>query len=159
MLDHKPKILISSCFLGNKVRYDGVAKAILHPQLTTWQLNQQLIVICPEMAGGLPVPRPKAEQLNGKVIDEYGKDVSAQFVAGAKQALLLCKEHDIRYALLKEFSPSCGSGHVYDGSFKGNKITGMGVTAQLLTEHGIKVFSELTLNELILAVNSEPETE
>ncbi|TRX58052.1 DUF523 domain-containing protein [Thalassomonas sp. M1454] len=151
----EPKILISSCFLGNKVRYDGMVKTIMHPQLSTWQQNQQLIVICPEMAGGLPVPRPKAEQFGDKVIDEHGRDVSEFFISGAEQALQLCKEHNIRYALLKEFSPSCGSGHIYDGSFKGNKIVGMGITSKLLIEHGIKVFSELTIDQLILAINTE----
>ncbi|WP_371187519.1 DUF523 domain-containing protein [Thalassotalea maritima] len=143
------KILISSCLLGNPVRYDGQSKGLIHPQITTWQQQGKLVLICPEVAGGLPVPRPRAEQRNGKVIDEYGNDVSEAFTRGAEAALALCKAQQIGFALLKEFSPSCGSSQVYDGQFNGTKIQGQGETAKLLTEHGIGVYSELTLSQLI----------
>ncbi len=148
------KILISSCFLGNKVRYDGKTKSIVDPQITTWQQQGCLVVICPEVSGGLSVPRARAEQVGDKVCDEFGVDVTAQFQLGAKQALDLCLLHQIKFALLKEYSPSCGSKQVYNGDFNGTKIKGKGVTAQLLSNHGIKVYSELTLKQLIIDYNN-----
>ncbi|TKB45383.1 DUF523 domain-containing protein [Thalassotalea mangrovi] len=147
------KILISSCFLGNKVRYDGQAKSLLHPQLQTWQQQGRLVVICPEVAGDLPVPRPRAEQSGDKVIDEFGNDVTRAFTQGAAKALALCQQQGIRLALLKEYSPSCGANMIYDGTFSGTRIAGMGVTAKLLSEHKIQVFSEQTLEQLINLIN------
>ncbi|OUS32087.1 hypothetical protein A9Q98_02125 [Thalassotalea sp. 42_200_T64] len=147
------KILISSCFLGNKVRFDGKTKTLIDPQIATWQQQGRLLVICPETAGGLAVPRPRAELLAGnvaeRVIDELGNDVTKPFQQGANAALALCQQQHIKYALLKEYSPSCGSSEVYDGHFQGKKIIGMGVTAKLLTASGIKVYSELTLAKLM----------
>ncbi len=143
------KILISSCLLGNKVRYDGQSKALQHLQLSTWQQQGRLVLICPEIAGGLAVPRAKAEQKDGQVITEQGEDVTANFMEGAAMALALCEQYNIRYALLKEFSPSCAAMQIYDGNFNGTKIIGMGTTAKLLVEHGIEVFSELTIEQLI----------
>jgi len=145
------KILVSACFLGEKVRYDGKHKALSHSIIQKWQSEGRLISICPEVAGGLPVPRPAAEisNLNGKVITSQNLDVSVAFQHGADIALKICKKHDIHYALLKESSPSCGSNTVYDGSFSGKKILGEGKTTELLRQHGIKVYSELTIKDLI----------
>ena len=147
------KILISSCFLGNKVRYDGGDNLLINTTLKRWQQAQRLVVICPELAGGLSVPRAPAEI---KIVDEkiivstnVGEEVTDAFERGAKQALLLCHEHDIHYALLKESSPSCGSSTIYNGEFKHVKISGQGVTTALLRAHGIKVFSEQNLMALI----------
>ena len=148
------KILISSCLLGNKVRYDGKSKPIAHPQISTWQQQGRLIVICPEVEGGLSVPRIKAEQRLDKVISEQGQDVTAQFKAGAQLALNLCLKHDIKYAILKEFSPSCGSTKIYNGKFNGEKINGQGITAKLLMGHGISVYSELSIEQLIADLNA-----
>ncbi|WNC68708.1 DUF523 domain-containing protein [Thalassotalea nanhaiensis] len=147
------KILISSCFLGNKVRYDGQTKSIVDPQIATWQQQGCLTVICPEVSGGLSVPRARAEQIGKQVFDEFGVDVTAQFQLGAIHALELCQQQQIKFALLKEFSPSCGSKQIYNGDFNGTKIKGQGVTAKLLTEHGIAVYSELTLAQLIIDYN------
>ncbi|QDP02697.1 DUF523 domain-containing protein [Thalassotalea sp. PS06] len=147
------KILISSCFLGNKVRYDGESKSLMHPQLQTWKDEGRLVVICPEVAGGLSVPRARAEQSKDLVFDEFGNNVTEQFKRGANEALRLCQQHNIRYALLKEFSPSCGGRMIYDGTFSGTKVRGMGVTAKLLSQHGIDVFSEESVEQLILRVN------
>ncbi len=148
MLD---KILISRCFLGENVRYNGEIKLFAHPLLTLWQQQDRFIAICPEVSGGLSVPREAAEQQLSKnsVITISGLDVSEQFILGAKQALTLCQKHHIRFALLKESSPSCGSTLIYDGSFANKKIAGQGVTSQLLTQAGIKVFSENNLEELV----------
>ncbi len=144
------KILVSACFLGKQVRYDGGCQLLNSDILIKWQQQGRLIAICPEVEGGLPVPRAPAEIVAGinSVITEQGDNVTAQFDLGANKALSLCKQHNIKYALLKESSPSCGSSTVYDGTFKGNKIVGMGVTAALLNKSGIKVYSEKNIIKL-----------
>ncbi len=138
------KILISRCFLGDKVRYNGEQKRLEQSLIALWQKQNRLVAICPEVAGGLPVPREPAElnPANGKVFTQTGVNVSKQFNDGAQQSLALCKKHHLRFALLKESSPSCGSTFIYDGSFSNKKITGQGITSRLLTQAGIKVFSE-----------------
>lgn len=142
------KILISSCLLGNPVRYDGNSKPVYHDIISHWQQLGCLVTICPEISGGLPVPRPAAEiQNNGKVFTQSGQDVSEQFKRGAQNTLALCQQQNIKIAVLKQSSPSCGSSNIYDGSFSGQKISGMGVTAKLLTQHNIHVFCEQTLVE------------
>jgi len=144
------KILISRCFLGENVRYNSETIPFNHPLLTLWQQQNRIIAICPEVSGGLAVPREPAEQQSNsdKVITISGIDVSTQFNFGAEQALTLCQQHNIRFAVLKESSPSCGSTLIYDGSFSNKKIAGQGVTSKVLTQAGIKVFSENNLQEL-----------
>lgn len=152
------KILISSCFLGNKVRYDGKDNLLVNNSILKWQQENRLVVICPELAGGLSIPRPPAE-LNfiGEAIivkTITGEDVSQAFQQGANQALLLCQQQKIRYALLKESSPSCGSSSIYNGQFSGEKIAGEGVTTSLLRANGINVFSEKSISQLIFELNA-----
>lgn len=144
------KILISRCFLGDNVRYNSEIKTLNHSLFTLWQQQNRMIALCPEVSGGLPVPREPAEQQpkSNQVITISGVDVSHQFNLGAKHALTLCQYHNIRFAILKESSPSCGSSLIYDGSFSNKKIAGQGLTSRLLTEKGIKVFSENNLQEL-----------
>lgn len=148
MLD---KILMSSCLLGEVVRYNSERIPLQHPLLTLWHQQKRIIAICPEVSGGLSVPREPAEQQpnSDRIITISGVDVSTQFNFGAKQALKLCKHHNIKFAVLKESSPSCGSTFVYDGSFSNNKVLGLGVTSNLLIQEGIKVFSENNLEELV----------
>ena len=147
MLD---KILISRCFLGENVRYNNEVKLLKNALITLWKQQGRFIAICPEVFGGLPVPRAPAEQQShdNRVITNTGVDVSKQFNLGAKHALTLCQQHSIRFALLKESSPSCGSTLIYDGSFSNKKIAGQGVTSKLLIQAGIKVFSENNIEEL-----------
>ena len=145
------KILISRCLLGHAVRYDGGASGPFD-QVTMWQAEGRVVAICPEVAGGLPTPRPAAEIAGGQGVDVWegraqvltaeGEDFSAAFLDGARQALALVQRHNIRIAVLKEGSPSCGSGYVYDGHFAGRRQPGVGVTAQLLRGAGLYVFSE-----------------
>ncbi|KGJ97324.1 DUF523 domain-containing protein [Colwellia psychrerythraea] len=141
------KILISACFLGQRVRYNGEIKSFTNPTLEKWRQEGRLVAICPEVISGLPVPRAPAEinPKTNKVITIENIDVTKQFNYGAKQALDLCKKHKIKFALLKESSPSCGSQVIYDGSFSQQKIAGEGVTTKLLRQHGIMVFSEDTI--------------
>lgn len=151
------KILISRCFLGENVRYNGKIISLHHPLLTLWQQQNRFIAICPEVSGGLTVPREPAEQQpnSGKIITISNIDVSMQFNLGARQALTLCQQHNIRFALLKESSPSCGSTLIYDGSFSNTKMSGQGVTSIMLTEQNIKVFSENNIEALAAMLDKE----
>lgn len=144
------KILVSSCLLGENVRYNSEKIPLRHPLLRLWQQQNRIIAICPEVSGGLPVPREAAEQQlgNNSILTVSGIDVTTQFNLGAKQALSLCLKHNIRFAVLKESSPSCGSTRIYDGSFTNKKIIGQGLTTKLLMQNGIQVFSENNLQEL-----------
>ncbi len=153
------KILISACLLGHAVRYDGKGKPLAHPAIERWTQEGRLVTICPEMAGGMAVPRPPAEIESGapgldvlegraRVIEITGGDVTSQFIDGAQKALAFAKEHGCAYALLIDGSPSCGSVAIYDGSFSGRKQAGNGVTAALLAQAGIAVFSPANIDAL-----------
>ena len=156
-----PKVLVSRCLLGHRVRYDGGASGP-YAQLAQWQAEGRVIALCPEVAGGLPTPRAAAEIPGGQgvevlagkaaVITTEGEDVTEAFVSGAHQALALVERHGIRLAILKANSPSCGNLLTYDGTFSGVKVSGEGVTAALLKRHGVQVFSELQLPEAALAL-------
>ncbi len=147
-------LLISACLMGEKVRYDG--KALPHTEIAALcDQGYVLIPFCPEVAGGLPVPRAAAEICNKAgassrccVKNCAGDDVTAQFYQGAEAALTQVKKDGIATAILKEGSPSCGSRQIYDGSFSGQRIAGAGITTALLQAHGIRVLSELRLDEL-----------
>jgi uncharacterized protein YbbK (DUF523 family) len=153
------KILVSACLLGRPVRYNGSAKHVAHPALEQWQRDGRIVSICPELTAGFSVPRPPAEIAGGRsgeavisdgarVIEATGADVTDLYIAGAHAALDLAREHDCRFALLIDGSPSCGSGFIYDGSFGGRTHVGAGVTAALLREHGIEVFAETEIDTL-----------
>ncbi|MGL6313303.1 DUF523 domain-containing protein [Vibrio sp. WXL103] len=152
------RVLVSACLMGNKVRYNASCLSIPEPDLDWLQSNFELVVFCPEVSAGLPTPRAPAEIIAGKGVDVLegaskvvgndGVDVTTQFVAGANNALALCQRQHIKYAVLAEGSPSCGSSNIYDGTFSGNKVVGSGVTADLLEGRGIKVFSQHTVTQL-----------
>ncbi len=143
------KLLVSACLLGDPVRYDGQAQRLADPSLRVWQQAGMLVPFCPEVAGGLPTPRPAAEcQADGRILTGSGEDVTAAFRRGAEAALALCRREGIECALLKERSPSCGSQRIYDGRFRGVTLSGEGITANLLRQQGIRVFSEEQLDEL-----------
>jgi uncharacterized protein YbbK (DUF523 family) len=146
------KILISACLLGEKVRYHGGDAAVSDGILETWRREGRLVPICPEVAGGLSVPRPAAEiqgaggraVLNGiaRVLTSGGADVTDAFLAGARAGLDASRRDEVRIAVLKEGSPSCGSKEIHDGTFSGRRKTGAGVTAALLAENQVRVFNE-----------------
>ncbi len=138
------KIVVSACLLGAAVRYDGRTQLLDWPLLAELQRAGRLVPFCPEVAGGLPTPRPPAEcQTDGRILTCSGDDVTAAFRRGAQAALALCQRDEACCALLKERSPSCGSHQIYDGQFRGRTLSGEGMTAALLRQHGIPVFSEL----------------
>ncbi len=140
-------LLISSCLLGNNVKYNGKNNYIKEVELLKNKYN--LIVICPEVMGGLPIPRIPSEILNDKVINKEGKDVTINFNKGREEAIKLVKKYNIKKALLKEGSPSCGSHYIYDGTFSGNKIDGVGVTTKKLIELGLDIYSEKEIEKLL----------
>ena len=147
------KVLVSACLLGQPVRYDGRSKGIVSDWLKALGAEGRVLAFCPEVAGGLPTPRPPAERQGERVVTEGGLDVTAEFDRGALLALELCQAQGIRFALLKEGSPSCGSGRIYNGRFEGQSVAGEGMTTALLRRHGIAVFSEDQLPELASALS------
>jgi uncharacterized protein YbbK (DUF523 family) len=144
------KVLISACLLGDAVRYDGASKAVHHPVLTTWLAEGRVVRACPELAGGLAVPRPPAERRGASIVTNRGEDVTAEFSRGAQVALELCRAHGITVAVLKENSPSCGSQFINDGTFTKTRIAGAGLTTELLRANGIEVFNETQWDEAAL---------
>ena len=151
------KVLMSACLLGKKVRYDGGALSVDDQIVERWHSEGRIVSVCPEVEAGMSIPRPPAEifkgsgksVLNGEVnvIENDGGKVTNEFLAGASLALNLCRKFDIDVAVLAEFSPSCGSSAIYDGSFLGKKVPGMGVTTALLREHDIQVFSQYEIEQ------------
>lgn len=143
----KEPLLISACLLGTACRYDGASKAVAG--LERLAARYQLIPVCPEQLGGLPTPRPPAERRLDRVMTRLGGDVTEAYARGAREALHLAKKLGCTKALLKERSPSCGRGTIYDGSFSGRLISGSGMTAQLLEEQGIAVWGESSWEALL----------
>lgn len=133
-------ILVSACLLGVHCRYDG--KGVMQEELERLSKKHNLIPVCPEIYGGLATPRNPAERRGERIITKDGEDVTEQYTRGAEEILRLCKFYDCHYAILKERSPSCGYGRIYDGTFSGTLTEGNGVTAQLLAEHGVVILGE-----------------
>lgn len=142
-------LLVSACLLGFACKYNGGSNALPEETLTALRKNCRLIPVCPECAGGLPVPRTSAERQGRRVMTRDGRDVTAQYEKGALVALRLARLCGCESALLKERSPSCGSGEIYDGSFRGRLVPGYGTAAELLREAGIDVFGESRIGELL----------
>jgi len=143
-------ILVSGCLLGICCRYNGTGK--LSEGLL--ELTYHFIPVCPEQLGGLTTPRLPAEKIGDKVILKDGRDVTDEFMNGALETLKIAQMYDCKLAILKERSPSCGFGKIYDGTFLGNIIDGEGVTAKLLSENEIKVIGESEINKLEDIVNN-----
>lgn len=144
-------VLISGCLLGVNCKYNGGNNLV--DKLTELVDQINFIPVCPEQLGGLTTPRPpseiRAEGEASKVVSNQGLDVTVQFMKGAEESLRIAKLYNCKYAILKERSPSCGSTHIYDGSFQGKVKPGMGMTAALLKQHGIQVYSEENFEELL----------
>lgn len=139
-------ILVSACLLGVFCRYDGQEKS--NPDVIKLMERHTLIPVCPEQAGGMMTPRLPSERRGTQVVNRDNEDVTAYYEKGAEQALKLARLYHCEYAILKERSPSCGKGHIYDGTFTGTLVPGDGVTAALLTEHGIKVIGESRISQV-----------
>lgn len=151
-------ILVSACLLNLPIRYKGDGN--LCSLLLPYAASGQLLPFCPEATGGLPTPRPPAEISGGtgldvwrgcaRVVNDQGEDVTDAFKRGAQLCAEICRHYNITAAILKQRSPSCGSSAIYDGSFQGRRIPGMGVTAALLMQQGVKIYSEENVTEELL---------
>lgn len=151
-------ILVSSCLLGIKAKYTGGDNLV--KDLLDLCSKGMIVPACPEQLGGLPTPRLPAEIMGGtgidvlqgraKVYDHQANDLTELFMAGAREVLRICQLFNIKTAILKERSPSCGCNMIYDGSFQSIRIKGSGVTAALLVAAGIAVYSEEELTAEIL---------
>lgn len=158
-------ILVSACLAGFNVRYDGGnAERDLAVKLVA---TGKAVTVCPEIMAGFSTPREPAEIVGGtgrdvlagtaRVVNKLGQDVTDQYLAAARWVLKIAQGNDVKVAFLKQKSPACGTKLVYDGRFAGNKIPGMGVTAALLANHGIKVYGDedLTLARLAPYLTTE----
>jgi len=132
--------LCSACLLGVKCRYDGQAK----PDEKVLKLAREevLVPVCPEQLGGLPTPRRPQEIRGKRVLTDLEDDVTLQFEKGAEETLHIAKLYDIKEAVLKQKSPSCGVGKIHDGTFSDRVVKGDGITTALLKKNGIIVISE-----------------
>lgn len=146
-------LLISACLLGVSCRYDGTPRE--NAAAVRLAEKYHLIPFCPEQAGGLATPRPPAELCGGIVRTRDGMDVTDAYRRGAEEALRLAELFHCAAAVLKERSPSCGSGEIHDGTFSGELTAGDGVTAALLKAHGIRVLGESEIQRELLSGQAE----
>ncbi len=136
------QVLVSACLVGENCKYDGGNnhnKQLFYDLLAE---GMDVVAVCPEVAGGLTIPRTPAERVGDKVLTKDGVDVTAQYVAGAEKACALAKSHGCKAAILKKNSPSCGCGEIYDGTFTGTLVKGKGVAAEKLKKKGLIIYNE-----------------
>ena len=146
----KEVILVSACLLGECVRYNGDILPYQNDLLELWQKDGKVLVFCPEVEGGLPVPRPPAEIVDdNKVKTREGKDVTENFLTGAQKGLETVLKLNVKAAVLKDGSPSCGSSYIYDGTFSEKRKPGKGILTSLFEENGIKVFCEREVQKVL----------
>ncbi len=142
--------IISSCLCGVNCKYNGGNN---YNKICNDLFEKgEAIIICPEQLGGLSTPRTPSELTesaieilkdnNKKVISKEGVDVTQNFINGANEAIAIAKKLGVTTAILKDGSPSCGVNYIYDGTFTGKKIKGVGITTQIFKDNGIEVISE-----------------
>lgn len=141
------RILVSACLLGENCKYNGGNNYCEDIELLREHFD--LVPVCPECFGGLEIPRLPSEISGDRVIAKDGRDVTDAFVTGAEHTLYVAQELNCPFAVLKERSPSCGCGRVYDGSFSSTLVDGNGVAAQLLLDNDIQVFGESQIKKAI----------
>lgn len=139
------KVIVSACLLGDNVKYNGENN--YQEELVSFLKDYEVIKICPEVMGGLKIPRSSAEIRNEKVITYDNQDVTNEFSKGALKVLELAKRENVKVAILKKNSPSCGMGNIYDGTFSHKLIKGDGVTSKLLKNNGITILNEENYKE------------
>lgn len=131
------KILVSACLLGENCKYNGTNN--YNEKVAEYVKGHEVITVCPEVLGGLPVPRVPSEIVGGTVMNREGVSVDEEFRRGAAIALRQALEGQIDMAILQSRSPSCGVRQIYDGSFSGKLIEGQGIFAGLLKDAGIRL--------------------
>ena len=134
------KILVSACLLGTNCKYNG--KNNKNERVLEFIKDKEVIPICPEIMGGMMTPRAAAERVGDKVLTEDGIDVTKEFKKGANEVLYLAELFNVKKALLKAKSPSCGNNIIYDGTFTHTKTEGSGITSELLKANGITIITE-----------------
>lgn len=149
------KILVSACLYGECTRYDGKCKPINDDLFKFWKKSGVLIPVCPEVLGGLSTPRPPSEIRGDRVINSENRDVTENYIQGARLALEVAQKNNVLFAIFKDNSPSCGSTHIYDGSFRNRKISGKGICVRLLSENGIVVLTENDMEKAKLLFNEK----
>lgn len=157
MVEQHGRILVSGCMNGRPIRFNETGVDFESDIWDRWDEEGRLVHFCPELAAGFGVPRPPAETVGGDgaavlrgeavVREDNGSDVTDLFVRGAELALRTARAQGCVMAILTDGSPTCGSSYVYDGSFEGGTVPGMGVAAAMLAANGIAVFSEHQIEE------------
>ena len=143
----KEKLLISACLLGRNCKYNGGNN--YHPLTEKLRERYDLVPVCPECFGGLPIPHDPSERVGDRVLSRSGADVTAAFQKGAEKTVEAARKAGARKAVLKERSPSCGFGAIYDGTFTGTVVPGDGVAAQALAAVGVAIWGESRMEELL----------
>ena len=128
---------VSACLIGENCKYSGGNN--LHKELCSFLKDKQWIAVCPEVLGGLSIPRECCEIVDHKVVSKSGKDCTREYVEGAHRALRRIQEADAKIVITQPRSPSCGCGRIYDGSFEGHLVNGNGVFVQLCHQTGVEV--------------------
>lgn len=141
------KVGVSACLVGKNTKYDGGNN--YNEYVIEYLKDKEVVLICPEVFGGLPTPRIPSEQLNDKVINSNNEDVTRQFVDGANEALKRLQQQNVNVVILKERSPSCGYKKIYDGTFSKTIIDGNGVFAKLAIENGFIIYTESDIENII----------
>ena len=142
----KEKILVSACLIGESCKYNGGNN--YNEDVLSYISDKEVYLICPEVMGGLEIPRIPCEIVNTKVINANGEDKTQEYKKGASIALEIAKKHQIKKAILKAKSPSCGKNKIYDGSFSHTLTNGDGITASLLEKNGIEILDENDIKRL-----------
>ena len=140
-------LLISSCILGKNTKYNG--KNNYNPLVEKLKEKYELIYCCPEVDGGLSIPRDPSEVVLDKVISINGIDVTKEYTKGARIALDLVKKYNIKKALLKDGSPSCGKNYIYGGKFSHTKVNNMGIAAKWRFVNGVTIYTENDIEEVV----------
>ena len=143
----KEKLLVSACLLGENCKYNGGHNYT--PTAEALRERFEVIPVCPEQLGGLSTPRVPSERAGDRVLTRDGRDVTEAFRQGAEKTLSIAQAEGAVRAVLQVRSPSCGCGTIYDGTFSGTLVSGKGVTAQLLEQNGVKIYSSTQINELL----------
>lgn len=131
------KIIVSACLAGDNCKYNGGNN--LNQKLMDFIQSHEMIKVCPEVLGGLPIPRPSAEIVDGQVMNTDGKNITKEFSLGAQKAYEIVKKENPDLIVLQSRSPSCGIKQIYDGTFTGKKIPGQGLFAELCIKAGYTV--------------------
>jgi len=148
----KENILVSSCLLGELVKYDGSHNKLEDILLKKLQDKYNIIPVCPEVEGGLGTPRTPCEIVLHnplKIINKDGEDKTIEFINGANHTIKLAIMKNVKIALLKSNSPSCSNKYIYDGNFSDNKVIGVGITTMILEENEIKVYNEKEIMQIL----------